>query len=169
MKEELVKAPIIPILATIVFIILVGLFIKKGSVIPTFQPTSSPVSTQFATIKDKKISVTALKDDKEREKGLSGVTSLDKDSGVLFVFDNPTKAQTFWMKGMLIPIDIIWIKDEKIVKIDKDVPVPDPETPDEKLQRYSAGIPVDFVLEVNGGFSNTNSFKVGDSFTFSGI
>lgn len=168
MKEEIVKTPIIPILATMAFIILIGLFIKKGFMIPNPQPTPIAAS-QSATINGNIISLIVAGDTKTREKGLSGVATLDKNNGMLFVFDNPTKTQTFWMKGMLIPIDIIWINDEKIIKIDKNVPVPDAKTPDDKLPRYSAGTPVEYVLEVNAGYSDTNSINVGDGVTFSGI
>lgn len=169
MKQELVKAPIIPILATLAFIVLVGLFLNKGIVIPNLQPVASPASEQFVTINQKNISVKILKTNSEREKGLSETKSLDENSGMLFVFENEEKPQVFWMKGMLIPIDIIWIKDDKIVKIDKNVPIPDPKTPDSKLSKYSAGVPVNYVLEVSAGYSDKNSVKVGDGVTFSGI
>jgi uncharacterized membrane protein (UPF0127 family) len=73
------------------------------------------------------------------------------------------------MKDMLIPLDFIWVANGKIVKIDKNVPAPAPNTPDGNLKTYSPGTPIDYVLEVNAGFSDKNNIKVGDSVNLSGI
>ncbi len=169
MKNEITKSPIIPLIVTMVIIVLIGLFIKNPNFLPT-SSSSSPIPIQKSiSINQKDISVFVAKSDTERTKGLAGITSLDASSGMLFVFDNPTRPQTFWMKGVSFPIDIIWIKDNKIVKIDKNVPTPDPTTPDDNLPRYSAGVPVNYVLEVNAGYSDNNSIKVGDDVNFSGL
>lgn len=169
MKEQITKSPIIPLVVTMVIIALIGLFIKNPYFLPASSSSSSNPVQKSILVNQKEISVIVVKTDKDREKGLSGTTSLDTNTGMLFVFENPTKAQAFWMKGMLIPIDIIWIKDGKIVKIDKNVPIPDSKTSDDNLPRYSAGVPVNYVLEVNSGYSDKNSIKVGDDVTFSGI
>ncbi len=46
--------------------------------------------------------------DAEKEKGLSGRSSLAPDTGMLFVFDKPG-TYGFWMPDMSFPIDIIWL------------------------------------------------------------
>ncbi len=51
-------------------------------------------------------------------KGLSGREDLSSNEGMLFVFSK-VKEQTFWMKGMKIPIDLIWIKDDVVVGFEK--------------------------------------------------
>ncbi len=163
------KKIILPIIATALFITAVGLFIKKAEVAnPTGQSSTANPNT-IVRINDIDISVSLAKSQEEREKGLSGVSSLGTNSGMLFVFEDSQKAPTFWMKDTLIPLDIIWIKDDQIIRIDKNVPVPDKNTPDNKLPTYSAGSPVDYVLEVNAGFSDTNSIKVGDKVDLLGI
>lgn len=163
------KKLIVPLVAVALFIVAVGIFSRKMNItMPT--PGSTPVQiAPSVAINDKKITVSVADSAEERQKGLSTVNSLEKDSGMLFVFEDVKKAQTFWMKGVLIPLDIIWIAKGKIIKIDKNVPIPTPGTPDEKLTTYSAGRIVDYVLEVNAGYSDTNSIKVGDQMTFSGI
>ena len=88
---------------------------------------------------------------------------------MLFVFDNKQITPVFWMKDMQIPLDIIWIGSGKIVKIDENVPAPVAGTPDTKLTNYSSGSPIDYVLEVNSGFSGKNKIKAGDSVDLSGI
>lgn len=163
----MIKKIIISLVAVALFIVAVGIFLQKSSVIA---PTPVPISAKpTATINDVQVSLSLAKTAQEREKGLGGVTSLDPNTGMLFVFDNPDTPQAFWMKGMLIPIDMIWIKNDTIVRVDKNIPTPSPDTPDTMLKVYSAGIVVDYVLEVNGGFSDKNSIKQGDAVTFSGI
>lgn len=161
------KKIILPIIATALFIAAVGILMQKTSVLT---PTSEPAkSTSFVTINGKEISVDTARTREEREKGLSGTSSLDKDSGMLFIFEANSKTPVFWMKGMLIPLDIIWIKEGKIIRIDKNVPILASNTPDNKIKTYSAGTFVDYVLEVNAGFSDSNSIKVGDNVTTGGI
>lgn len=81
--------------------------------------------------------------------GLGERTSLDTD-GMLFVFSQPTQP-IFWMKGMLFPIDIIWMKDGKVVGIEKNVQPPAPGTADSQLERLPAPQLVDMVLETQPG------------------
>jgi uncharacterized membrane protein (UPF0127 family) len=160
------KNLLIPLIVVAVFIVAVGIYLQKSGILTSnvIQKTASTV-----TIKDKTVNVEVAKTPEERSKGLSKRNSMDANTGMLFVFTGDTKAPIFWMKDTLIPLDMIWIKNEKVVKIDKNVPVPAENTVDSKLQTYSAGVPVDYVLEVNAGFSDTNSIKVGDSVVVSGI
>ncbi len=158
-----------PILGVAAFIIIVGLFVKKGPA-GLGLPSSSP-SSAVKTIKvaDKEITVEIARTKEERMKGLSGRKSLANDAGMLFIFDQPNVFPSFWMKDMLIPLDIIWINDNAVIDIDKNIVAPVSGTPDDSLQIYTPGGPVDYVLEVNSGFSNENKVKVGDSVDLSKI
>ena len=98
-----------------------------------------------------------------RLQGLSDREKLDQNSGMLFVFDKTDEIRGFWMKDMNFPLDFIWINDDKIIQIDKNVPAPAPDTPDSQLTIYQSHLPVDYVLEVNAGFADQNNLKVGDS------
>lgn len=89
--------------------------------------------------------------------GLSHRESLQKDSGMLFVFPNK-QVRTFVMRNMLIPLDIIWIEDNRILSCSENLP---PEGADYK-ERYSSRLPVNYVLEVNAGFCLENKVKAGD-------
>ena len=82
---------------------------------------------------------------------------------MLFTFDPQNVTPGFWMKEMLIPIDIIWIEGGHVVKIDKNVEAPKENTPDSELKIYTPDTPIDYVLEVNAGFSDKNSIKVTDT------
>ncbi len=163
------KKLFIPFIAVAVFIVAVGILLQKTFILNPTQPKESPQAVPTVTINGNSIPVEIAKNPQERAKGLSGRDSLDAGSGMLFIFEEKSETTTFWMKGMSIPLDIIWIQDAKIIRIDKNIPAPAPETPDNKLKTYSAGRSVDYVLEVNAGFSDSNSIKIGDSVSISGI
>lgn len=102
--------------------------------------------------------------EEERQKGLSGRKSLPEDQGMLFSFEQKNVFPSFWMKSMLIPIDIIWIDEWEVVKIHENIQ-PEPEKSDRELTKYYPDRPVDYVLEVNAGFSGKNNIRVGDNVT----
>jgi len=118
---------------------------------------------------EKVISVTLADNEAERKNGLSGKTALDTDSGMLFIFDKKDIYPSFWMKEMLIPIDIIWINDGKVVKIDKAIEPPEKDLPEGHLTLYYPEKPIDYVLEVNAGFSENNHVTLGTEVDLSGI
>lgn len=119
-------------------------------------------------IRDTKIYVEVADTADKKSKGLSTRRNLDKTSGMLFIFPKETEP-TFWMKDMLFPIDIIWIQDGKISQIDKKVPNPPVGTADSQLLLYRPAAPIDYVLEVNSGFSDKNGLEVGDVVDLSSI
>jgi uncharacterized membrane protein (UPF0127 family) len=165
------KQIILPILAVVVFIIVVGILVQKSSFLGNsglsiVGPTSPPVKTISVGLTKIQVQIADTTD--KRTKGLSGTSSLKSNEGMLFIFEGKTNP-VFWMKDMLIPLDIVWIGDGKIVRIDKNVPIPSPNTTDDKLKTYSAGAPINYVLEVNAGFSDQNKIKVGDTVDLSGI
>jgi uncharacterized protein len=169
----MVKQLLIPLAGVAIFIVLVGILTQRsgnlnfGNILstpaPTTSPASSPSQAKALTIGDKTIQVEIANTKDLREKGLSGRSSLPNNSGMLFVFDSKQVTPIFWMKGMLISLDMIWISGNAIVKIDKNIPVPPPNTPDTSLTEYSPNQPVDYVLEVNSGFSDQNNIKIGDN------
>ena len=152
------KQIILPILGVAAFIAIVGYFTQNSNLL-------MPSAQKTVTINGKVIQVRIADTSDKRVKGLSGVKSLDQNSGMFFVFDTKQTKPLFWMKDMLIPLDIIWIGNGKIVQIDKNIPAPTKGTVDSKLTRYSADKPIDYVLEVNAGFCDQNNVKVGDSVT----
>ena len=163
----MIKQLLIPFIAVAAFIVFVGYFTQRPGTINLgkFLPsaTSTPVQTKSMTVGVKVIQVEIANTESLREKGLGGRKSLDTNTGLLFTFEKRQSMPIFWMKDMQIPIDIIWISGDKITKIDKNIMVPDANTPDGQLKKYSPNKPVDYVLEVNAGFSDTENIKVGDS------
>lgn len=117
----------------------------------------------YVEINGHKINIEIASTEDVRQQGLSQRTSLEKDSGMLFVFDQQDVQPVFWMKDMFIPLDIIWINDQKITKIDTNVQPPPKDTPDSQLDKYFAPSPIDYVLEVNANYSKDHDIKIGDS------
>ena len=84
--------------------------------------------------------------DAELEKGLSGRTELLAEEAMLFDFSEDGNWQ-IWMKGMKIPIDIIWLdKNYQVVHFERNVQ-PDAEPYD----TYEAPVPSRYILETKAG------------------
>ena len=96
-----------------------------------------------------------------RQRGLSGREHLADGEGMLFIFERPG-LRRFWMKDMLISIDIIWISDGKVVGFEKNVE-PEPGVSTLNLKAYSSPQPVELVLEVAAGTVERLNIKEGDS------
>lgn len=95
-----------------------------------------------------------------RAQGLSGVSNMSDDAGMLFVFET-TGTHGFWMKDMKFPLDLIWIDDAlKIVGISEHI------LPETYPQIFSSNAPIRYVLEINAGIASENGLRVGDLITF---
>ena len=95
-----------------------------------------------------------------RERGLGGRDALEVNEGMLFLFDG-SERYTFWMKGMYFPIDIVWIREGRIVSIAANVP-PQIGAPESELARYTPPEPADTVLELAAGRAARMHAAVGD-------
>jgi len=93
----------------------------------------------------------------KQTQGYSNHQPIKDNEGMLFVFSNNTE-RSFWMKDMLFPLDMIWISDNKIINISRNLP-PEGETP---INKYYSGQPSNYVLEINGGLSDKLGLKIGD-------
>ena len=124
-------------------------------------PTNK-VSNKFVVINDKVINIEIADTPEKTSKGLSERTNLTTNSGMIFTFSKQDQYPAFWMKDMLIPIDIIWINDTKIIQIDNNVQ-PEPGITDTNLTLYRPVSAVDYVLEVNAGYCERNGIEVGDT------
>ena len=93
-------------------------------------------------------------------RGLGGREALPDDRGMLFVFPEPGP-HAFWMKDMLIPIDIIWISAEGRV-VDIQTAQPEPGVPDPQLKLYNPNGEAQYVLEVRAGLADEKGVQIGD-------
>jgi len=82
--------------------------------------------------------------------GLMNRERLNSESGMLFIFDTESK-RSFWMKNTLIPLDIIWIDENKKVVFIKHDAEP---CKTEKCKTFGPNKNAKYVLEINGGLAN---------------
>lgn len=100
----------------------------------------------------------------ERTRGLSGTERLEPDEGMLFVYTVKGR-HPFWMRGMLFPIDMIWIDTDRVVDIKPDRPIPAPNQSELDLPIYTPSAEANYVLEVNAGWAAANQISVGTPVT----
>ena len=92
--------------------------------------------------------------------GLGGREELKPNTGMFFVFPKP-EVQSFWMKDMKFPIDIVWIdQNRRIVGFEKSVPVE--SYPDV----FKSKVPVPYVLEIPAGTVETEKIEIGELVKF---
>jgi uncharacterized membrane protein (UPF0127 family) len=92
-----------------------------------------------------------------RERGLMFRTSLAPDAGMLFDYHHEQQT-SFWMQNTLIPLDMIFISADGIVKTIHVNAQPRDTT------SIPSGVPIRFVMEIPGGRSEEIGLKVGDRF-----
>lgn len=140
------------------FVIIVSLLILGGWLLYTQMKKDYVLST--VKINNIIINIELAQTLNEKTQGLSNRDFLDKNEGMLFVYDVPD-FYSFWMKDMKFPIDIIWIdKDHKIVDLHKNV------LPESYPQRFQPKNPAQYILEVNAGFCEKHNIQIGDFVDF---
>lgn len=127
--------------------------------------SSQKLPPNTLAINNHRFTVTVASTDQEKIKGLAGIKSLGDFEGMLFPLD--TETASFWMKGMVMDIDIIWIKNDVVAGINHHVSAPKPGEPDSDLPHYHS--PVAYpqaVLEVAAGRAEALGIKTGDPVKF---
>ena len=103
-------------------------------------------SNSYVIINNYTINVELALTNEERQKGLMGKEILNDNDGMLFIFENE-EIHEFWMKNMIISLDIIWINsDGEVVHVEKQVP-----PCEENCDIYSPLLPAKYVLELSSG------------------
>jgi len=86
----------------------------------------------------------------QRSKGLAGRNCVPDNAGMILDAGS-VYVPTVWMRGMLIPLDLVWIdEDGRVAAVAADVQ-PEPGIADAGLRRYSPPRPVRYTLELNAG------------------
>ncbi|MEK7556792.1 MAG: DUF192 domain-containing protein [Patescibacteria group bacterium] len=102
------------------------------------------------TVGEVELTVSLANTQAEKTKGLSGCSELPEKAGMLFPY-KPAKTVTFWMKNMVMPIDIVWIHEGRVIGIEPNIPAPTPGVPEKELPQYASPGSVDAVLEIKAG------------------
>lgn len=91
----------------------------------------------------------------QQQHGLMFREKMAPDAGMLFVFDR-AEPRNFWMMNTLIPLDMIFIRNDGTIAniIEKAAP--------QSLEPRSSDGPAKAVLELNGGIARFLDIKPGD-------
>jgi uncharacterized membrane protein (UPF0127 family) len=113
-------------------------------------------------------SVELAKTDAERERGLMYRTQLAKNAGMLFIFDKED-IYPFWMKNTLIPLDMIWIKENPSAGSGQVVFISQNTMPCKSLICLAVmpTAKAKYVLEINAGLVEEIGLKLGDELKIS--
>lgn len=112
------------------------------------------------SINNAKFGVVLAKTNTEKEIGLSNTRNLPQNRGMLFLFDQPAY-YAFWMKEMKFPIDIIFIRGNKVTTVFSNV-LPPSET-NGQLPLYQPKNASEKVLELNAGMAQKYNIQEGST------
>lgn len=100
--------------------------------------------------------------DAERQRGLMYRETLSDDAGMLFIFE-AQRPLSFWMKNTWIPLDMVFIDEDLVVKgvVENAEPL--------TLSGRAIDAPTRHVLEVNGGLTRKLGIGAGAKVTFEGV
>jgi len=120
-----------------------------------------PVTAEVE-IADQTLGLEVAETPQQQAVGLMARESLPDDRGMLFPFE-PARPVNFWMKNVLIPLDMVFIHGGEVVAISNDVP---PCEGDPCPTYGPSRQPVDYVLELRGGRAAELDLETGDAIEF---
>jgi hypothetical protein len=111
----------------------------------------------YAIVKGKKIFLKIADTPEKQLQGLMYVKQMPENYGMIFLFDN-AEPRSFWMKNTEIPLDIIFLRNRKIINIHRNVRLDNQN----KNRTYQSAYKSDCAIEVNAGFCDRYNVQVGD-------
>lgn len=93
----------------------------------------------------------------QKMQGLMGRKKLAENTGMVFIYDGAQEL-AFWMKDVLVPLDIIFLKDGEVIRIYKNAKVVKQGS---HYKIYPSKGLANQVIEVNAGFCKQNNIKKG--------
>lgn len=119
--------------------------------------TPRPEIDGWIELRGRRVSVEIAETPDAQAKGLGERDELAWGHGMYFAYERPG-FYAFWMKGMRFSIDIVWLRQGRIVDIDPNVPF------EEGTNGPTLRPPelVDAVLEVPAGYAAAEGWQIGD-------
>jgi uncharacterized membrane protein (UPF0127 family) len=115
-----------------------------------------PISGKIK-VNNQEIELEIAQTPEQQQLGLMFRSSLPDNRGMLFPF-SPPQTVKFWMKNVAIPLDMIFLENGTIKAILTSVP---PCSLD-PCPVYGPDVPIDMVIELNGGRGQELGLQVGD-------
>lgn len=137
-QESLLQKHFKLFLAGAVIILLGGILVLVFS----YNEKATPFP-RAVTLDGRSYTLELARTDTSRARGLGGRDSICDACAMLFIFDTKEK-HPFWMKDMRFPLDIVWLEDDRVVSIARNIP-PDsqeilrPEVPANRVLELRAG------------------------------
>lgn len=119
------------------------------------EPPTAVVMLEHAAAPVATFTVEVASSPEERAQGLMNREVLDPGRGMLFDYGRPTMAR-MWMKNTLIPLDMLFIDEDGVIRHIHAEAKPHDETP------IAAPVEVRWVLEIAGGRAAQLKLKEGD-------
>jgi hypothetical protein len=121
--------------------------------------------TATAKIADRAIALEVTRTPAEQAKGLMYRQTLPDDRGMLFNFF-PARPVAFWMKNVPVALDMVFIREDKVVAIAASAP---PCTKEPCPIYPAEGIIADRVIELRAGLTKEIGLNIGDRITVTPI
>lgn len=137
--------------------------IKNTFLTPIVDPNDQPIKARIVVNGFEILADVAITDE-DQIKGLSIKDQMNKNEGMLFVYGEPSR-QSFWMKDMKFPIDIIWLNGTgSVVHIEENL---SPCVPSLECPSFSPNENAQYVLETVAGFAQKHHLEIGTDVDFS--
>jgi len=130
-------------------------FLKSVEQPQTLSEQHLPISAQFK-IRNDVIRLEVAQTSQQREIGLMERKTLSPNRGMLFLVSPPRNVQ-IWIRGMKLPLDLVFLKGGVIKAIKPQVP----PCAAQNCPTYSAGTEVNQVIELAAGRATELGLKVG--------
>jgi uncharacterized membrane protein (UPF0127 family) len=144
--------------SAVLFAIALSACDDRGSAKPAV-PAVVPVEVTTAAGDVHHFSLEVARTEAEQEKGLASRSALAKDGGMLFPIE-PARPATFWMKNMMLPVDMIFVRSDRSIARIAGGMKPD------NLKPEGSGEPVVAVIELPGGTTKSLGIAPGDHVTW---
>ena len=120
-------------------------------------PQQLPITAQWCLDQHRCIDLEEASTPMQKRIGLMQRTPLPPLRGMWFPFDQPQPLR-FWMLNTLAPLDMVFIRDGRVMAIEADVPV----CPALPCRGYGPSEPSDGVVELGVGEVRRLGIQVGD-------
>ncbi|MDR1195218.1 MAG: DUF192 domain-containing protein [Endomicrobium sp.] len=107
------------------------------------------------------LDLVAANSPKAKSDGLSNKEEIPEDGMIFFFYE--LEIQSFWMKDMKFPIDIIWVSGNEVVGIEKNVPPPPANAYMRDLEIYRSPEKADTVIELEAGMADKLNIVYGST------
>lgn len=119
--------------------------------------SNSNAQNALLKLDNKLFTLEIAKTPSELERGLMNRTSIDKNAGMLFIFEDEYP-RIFWMKDTYIPLDIIFLDSKfNVVNIYTNTKT------NQTSEVYPSNFPVKYVVELNSGVVNEYNIKIDET------